>query len=1115
MRTLELSEGGVDAVLSVHSGLGVGQLTAFRVGSAAHSEFLVTGDVIRQQVATAMNTAKKRECVLSREAWDVVRQAGLVSAQPTGDESAGCQLLNSVAEDDDGVVREDDHAARAAIRAAGNALDADDRRGRRASSADAPGVLGGDGSSDAAWLRRTLRTSGLLELQCARDLHDVLHAQPSDEALLRAYVHPVAAKAIQAGGGASGQTLATRVAELRRDIIVAFVKVDGLEEQLSKPTPSAPDSPAATFPTEATAAIDAASSEALLAHDLTVVQSCLDAAHGAIARHGGMLRQFVIDDKGAVIIWCFGLPGCAFEDNARRGLRSSFDVVDALLALGLSPRVGITLGQTFCGLVGAPYRCEYAVMGPCVNLAARLMGKCYKFNARVLCNDELREKLGAQRAKGEIAEYFFTAQVGRPDVLVKAHFSFSGCAPPERPRRACARARGFRASSTHACFSVSQVGFLPGEGIRTEQSRVLPPRNYSRVSRYGHRAATARRAVGAPTQTTAQLSPSQKTSRPALRATFVSRHRALSVDGRRVRWASRPLGVRADGRAARRGRLARARARRWCRDDPRDAGHRQVSPRRDNASVLPRCGDERRRLSLEVGEPAQGGRDGAAHALAVWRPVLLDALRVHLGLLPLAAALPVPVSHVVGLLPPQLKWAHASLPSLLSGAPTSNGAASGGSGAGEDGNGGIPPAPPPTTVAATEDADAAAAARPQALALEAELVVTLLETVFASHACVVILDNMQNAGRPAWEMLARLAAGGARPAALFVVATRPLSVWVEGGEPLEYQELLAQPWTSAITLGPIAARACARIVSDELGERASPALAVRVHARCGGNPLFIKQTLSQIQQDFIDAKFTGARRIFAPRWWARRLADLEILEPPGGLRTLVLAQLDRQALAEQILVKMACVLGSSRAGETQAPFERHRLQELFPGSVGALDSALLSLSAGTRSRWWRRTTCATASTRRGRRRHLRIDAQGSARAHPHAGRRELRARVRSTPLGRARAQARGCSRCSLITCAARISAPRRWVSRRCRPREARARATGGRASLHRGARAPREESYGDGGGNVRGGVRQSVTRPMGLLTARPRARRTARPTRYSGTHPPLARRELLALRRRE
>ena len=39
-------------------------------------------------------------------------------------------------------------------------------------------------------------------------------------------------------------------------------------------------------------------------------------------------------------------------------------------------------------------------------------------------------------------------------------------------------------------------------------------------------------------------------------------------------------------------------------------------------------------LFSEVGQPAQGERDGAAHTLAVWRPILLDALRLHLGLLP-------------------------------------------------------------------------------------------------------------------------------------------------------------------------------------------------------------------------------------------------------------------------------------------------------------------------------------------------------------------------------------------------------------------------------------------------------------------------------------------------
>ena len=54
-----------------------------------------------------------------------------------------------------------------------------------------------------------------------------------------------------------------------------------------------------------------------------------------------------------------------------------------------------------------------------------------------------------------------------------------------------------------------------------------------------------------------------------------------------------------------------------------------------------------------------------------------------------------------------------------------------------------------------------------------------------------------------------------------------------------------------------------------------------MHARCGGNPLFVKQTLSQIQQDFVDAKFTGVRRMLAPRWWARRLAELESLARAG------------------------------------------------------------------------------------------------------------------------------------------------------------------------------------------------------------------------------------------
>ena len=204
-------------------------------------------------------------------------------------------LLNSVADDDDGVVREDDHDARAAIRAAGGALDADDRRRRRARQRTPP-------ACSAAPLSATPRGCGA---RCSRAGCSSSSARATSTTCCtrsRATRRCCARTCIRwrprpfKPAAARAQTLATRVAEQRRDIVVAFVKVDGLEEQLSKPTPSARRAPprarrrrhrdetgshAAATPTP--------SRTALLAHDLTVVQSCLDAAQGAIARHGGML----------------------------------------------------------------------------------------------------------------------------------------------------------------------------------------------------------------------------------------------------------------------------------------------------------------------------------------------------------------------------------------------------------------------------------------------------------------------------------------------------------------------------------------------------------------------------------------------------------------------------------------------------------------------------------------------------------------------------------------------------------------------------------------------------------------------------------------------------------
>ena len=78
-------------------------------------------------------------------------------------------------------------------------------------------------------------------------------------------------------------------------------------------------------------------------------------------------------NTGVVAIAFFGVRGHSFEDNEYRAAHVALAIVSALKRYDLRAKCGVTVGVGFCGLVGAPNRCEYAVMGPSVNLAARLM----------------------------------------------------------------------------------------------------------------------------------------------------------------------------------------------------------------------------------------------------------------------------------------------------------------------------------------------------------------------------------------------------------------------------------------------------------------------------------------------------------------------------------------------------------------------------------------------------------------------------------------------------------------------------------------------------------------------------------------------------------------------
>eukprot|EP00004_Rigifila_ramosa_P001381 TRINITY_DN1131_c0_g1_i1.p1 TRINITY_DN1131_c0_g1~~TRINITY_DN1131_c0_g1_i1.p1 ORF type:complete len:630 (+),score=100.13 TRINITY_DN1131_c0_g1_i1:2-1891(+) len=93
----------------------------------------------------------------------------------------------------------------------------------------------------------------------------------------------------------------------------------------------------------------------------------------------GALRQFIVDDKGCVLIAAFGLPG-----QAQQGMDAAFQAVTTAITVvqRASPDrvfVGVTTGRCFVGVVGLRnFRSEYAMVGASVNMSARLMSHAKK-----------------------------------------------------------------------------------------------------------------------------------------------------------------------------------------------------------------------------------------------------------------------------------------------------------------------------------------------------------------------------------------------------------------------------------------------------------------------------------------------------------------------------------------------------------------------------------------------------------------------------------------------------------------------------------------------------------------------------------------------------------------
>lgn len=117
--------------------------------------------------------------------------------------------------------------------------------------------------------------------------------------------------------------------------------------------------------------------------ELDLLQKAVVIMQEAVYTYGGTIRQFIIDDKGSVLIAVFGLPGLTHEDDPLRAIQTSLKIHADLKELELESSIGVTTGKTFCGAVGSEERREYAMVGDIVNLSARLM---YNADKDILCD---------------------------------------------------------------------------------------------------------------------------------------------------------------------------------------------------------------------------------------------------------------------------------------------------------------------------------------------------------------------------------------------------------------------------------------------------------------------------------------------------------------------------------------------------------------------------------------------------------------------------------------------------------------------------------------------------------------------------------------------------------
>ena len=304
------TDDGIPASLNVHCGLGIGEMAGLHIGDNENRrEYMYLGNPIKQ-TANACDFAKLGEAAASREFCEILKKASIFDIDFSCDASAF-------------VIAERAHSGLNYIE-----------------------------SELLASQKRNASSRGITEHV------DGLESESLKEyrRLMSLYAHPVAVSndvAAENDFMPSSRTIdknnrdrQMEEAELR-SVYVMFVNPIVAVEMTGDPKKDAPS--------------------------VEIVHDIMKITNRELRRYNGHMRQFLMDDKGMVLIATFGLRGSTFPNMVgERALPATIALHNALqFEMGIECKIGATFGDAYCGAVGGEKRHEYAVMGPSVNLAAR------------------------------------------------------------------------------------------------------------------------------------------------------------------------------------------------------------------------------------------------------------------------------------------------------------------------------------------------------------------------------------------------------------------------------------------------------------------------------------------------------------------------------------------------------------------------------------------------------------------------------------------------------------------------------------------------------------------------------------------------------------------------